>query len=84
MPEVEVGELEPDPDLSFEDGLARLEEIIRGMESGDSPLESLVKNYQSGVGLLKHCRSKIELAELKVKEVTGQDGEMTAQDFPHE
>ena len=84
MPDVEVEELEPDPDLSFEDGLARLEEIIRRMESGDSPLESLVKNYQSGVSLLKHCRSKIERAELKVKEVTGQDGEMTTQDFPGE
>ena len=54
------------------------------MESGDSPLESLVKNYQSGVNLLKLCRSKIELAEVKVKEVTDQDGNLSAADFSNE
>ena len=46
-------ELEKDTDLSFEDALSRLEETIHRMESGDSPLESLVENYQSGVKLLK-------------------------------
>ena len=54
------------------------------MESGDSPLESLVKNYQSGVNLLKLCRSKIELAEVKVKEVTDLDGNLSAADFSNE
>ena len=73
--------IELDPDLSFEEALSRLEEIIHRMESGDSPLESLVKNYQSGVNLLKLCRSKIELAEVKVKEVTDQDGNLSAADF---
>ena len=77
-------ELEKDSDLSFEDALSRLEEIIHRMESGDSPLESLVKNYQSGVKLLKICRSKIELAEMKIKEVTDQDGELTTKDFSDE
>ena len=77
-------ELEKDSDLSFEDALSRLEEIIHRMESGDSPLESLVKNYQSGVKLLKICRSKIELAEMKIKEVTDQDGQLTTKDFSDE
>ena len=77
-------ELEKDSDLSFEDALSRLEEIIHRMESGDSPLESLVKNYQSGVKLLKLCRSKIELAEMKIKEVTEQDGKLTTEDFSDE
>jgi len=77
-------ELEKDSDLSFEDALTRLEEIIHRMESGDSPLESLVKNYQSGVKLLKICRAKIELAEMKIKEVTEQDGKLTTKDFSDE
>ena len=77
-------ELEKDTDLSFEDALSRLEEIIHRMEAGDSPLESLVKNYQSGVNLLKLCRSKIELAEVKVKEVTDQDGNLSATDLSNE
>ena len=77
-------ESEKDTDLSFEDALSRLEETIHRMESGDSPLESLVENYQSGVKLLKICRSKIERAEMKIKEVTDQDGKPTAEDFSNE
>lgn len=71
-------------DLSFEDALTRLEEIIHRMESGDSPLESLVKNYESGVSLLKLCRAKIANAEMKIKEVTDQDGKLKAEDFLNE
>lgn len=84
MADEENDGVELDPGLSFEDALSRLEEIIHRMESGDSPLESLVKNYQSGVNLLKLCRSKIELAEVKVKKVTDQDGNLSGVDFSNE
>ena len=58
-----------------------MEEVVHRMETGESPLESLVENYQSGVRLLKLCRSKIERAEMKVKEVTDQDGELELRNF---
>ena len=72
---------EEESKISFEDALSQLEDVVIRMESGESPLESLVENYQSGVRLLKLCRSKIELAEMKVKEVTDQDGELEPRDF---
>jgi exodeoxyribonuclease VII small subunit len=72
---------EEDIEVSFEDALSQLEEVIHRMETGESPLESLVENYQSGVRLLKLCRSKIELAEMRVKEVTAKDGKLSPQDF---
>ncbi len=72
---------EEDTEVSFEDALSQLEEIVHRMETGESPLESLVENYQSGVRLLKLCRSKIERAEMKVKEVTVQDGELELRNF---
>ena len=72
---------EEDTEVSFEDALSQLEEVVHRMETGESPLESLVENYQSGVRLLKLCRSKIERAEMKVKEVTDQDGELELRDF---
>ena len=84
MADEENDEGDLDPDLSFEEALSRLEEIIHRMESGDSPLESLVKNYQSGVNLLKLCRSKIELAEVRVKKVSEQDGNLSATDFSND
>lgn len=72
---------EEDTEVSFEDALSQLEEVVHRMETGESPLESLVENYQSGVRLLKLCRSKIERAEMKVKEVTDQDGELELRNF---
>lgn len=72
---------EEDTEVSFEDALSQLEEVVHRMETGESPLESLVENYQSGVRLLKLCRSKIERAEMKVKEVTYQDGELELRNF---
>ena len=72
---------EEDTEVSFEDALSQLEEVVHRMETGESPLESLVENYQSGIRLLKVCRSKIERAEMKVKEVTDQDGELELRNF---
>jgi exodeoxyribonuclease VII small subunit len=76
-----AGDKEENPEISFEVALAQLEEVIHQMETGESPLESLVENYQSGVRLLKLCRSKIELAEMKVKQVTVQGGNLETEDF---
>ena len=68
-------------DLSFEEALSNLEEIIQRMESGDAPLDSLVSNYQTGVKMLKLCRSKIERAEIKIKQVQEKDGEFVEKEF---
>lgn len=64
--------LVPD-DLSFEEGISELEDLVHRMESGDAPLDSLVSYYQKGMNLLKHCRGKIKSAELKIQEVTSVD-----------
>ena len=68
-------------ELSFEDALANLEEIIQRMESGEAPLDSLITHYQTGVKMLKLCREKIEGAEMKIKEVQEKDGEFIEKDF---
>ena len=68
-------------DLTFEQALANLEEIIQRMESGEAPLDSLVTNYQNGIKMLKFCRGKIEAAEMKIKEVQEKDGVLIEKDF---
>ena len=60
-------------DLTFEDGISELEEIVHRMESGDAPLDSLVSHYRKGMSLLKHCREKIDFAELKIQEVSAHE-----------
>ena len=77
----DLTEINDDTEISFEDALSQLEEVIHSMESGESPLESLVENYESGVRLLKLCRNKIEVAEMKVKKVSAKDGNQEAENF---
>ena len=67
--------------LSFEEALSNLEEIIQRMESGEAPLDSLVNHYETGIRMLKFCHSKIEGAEMKIKEVQEKDGELIEKDF---
>lgn len=68
-------------ELSFEQALANLEEIIQRMESGEAPLDSLITHYQTGVKMLKLCREKIEAAEMNIKEVQEKDKELIKKDF---
>ena len=68
-------------DLTFEQALVNLEEIIQRMESGEAPLDSLVAHYQTGIKMLKLCRKKIEGAEMKIKEVQEKDGKFIEKNF---
>ena len=75
-------EIDPEPEnISFEEALANLEEIVQKMESGDAPLDSLVQNYEKGVKLLKICRDKIEGAEMKIKEAQTSSDKYVEKDF---
>ena len=49
--------------LSFEDALAELEQIVRGLESGQQKLEDAIAAYERGAALRRHCEAK--LAEAK-------------------
>ena len=62
-------------ELSFEDSMHRLEEIIRMLEKGDAPLEDAVKLFEEGTGLAKRCDDMLNEAEKKVVVLTkGADG----------
>ncbi|MBR6725709.1 MAG: exodeoxyribonuclease VII small subunit [Clostridia bacterium] len=68
--------------LSFEAALARLEEIVRALESGNAPLDSSLAMFEEGVSLVRLCGDKLDRAEQRIKIlVSSGDGEMTEQDF---
>lgn len=52
---------------SFEDGLEKLESIVREMEEGDLPLEKLITHYEKGSSLLAQCDRKLKEAENKIE-----------------
>ena len=64
-----------DPDLSFEDALARLESIVSRLESGQAPLEESISLYEEGARLKALCESRLKAAQLRVEQiVVGSDG----------
>ena len=60
---------QPPPDvsaLSFEDALAELEQIVRGLEGGQQKLEDAIAAYERGAALRQHCETKLAEAEARV------------------
>jgi len=52
--------------LSFEQALARLDEIVRHLESGDMLLSDSLALYEEGTSLIKTCSKMLDQAEQKV------------------
>ncbi|EDY81884.1 exodeoxyribonuclease VII, small subunit [Verrucomicrobiia bacterium DG1235] len=52
---------------TFEEGLDKLETIVREMEDGKLPLESLITHYEKGNDLLAQCDVKLKEAEKKIE-----------------
>ena len=64
--------------LSFEDALAELEQIVRGLESGQQKLEDAITAYERGAALRKHCEAKLAEAEARVAAIVlNADGTVT-------
>ena len=51
---------------SFEESLTRLDEIVRGLERGDTALADSLKLFEEGAALIKKCQKELEDAEQKV------------------
>lgn len=55
--------------LSFEDALAELERIVRGLEGGQQKLEEAITAYERGALLRRHCEMKLAQAESRVQAI---------------
>jgi exodeoxyribonuclease VII small subunit len=64
--------------LSFEDALAQLEAIVRGLESGQQRLEDAITAYERGAALKTHCEAKLAQAEARVQAIVARaDGTLS-------
>ena len=71
-----------DQKINFEASLARLEEILQALESGEGSLDGMLKLYEEGVGLIRACSKELESAELSVKTLQMRlDGGVELADF---
>ena len=64
-------------ELSFEQALSELEDIVAKLERGDAPLDESIDIYERGALLKKLCEDKLQAAQLKVdKIILGPDGQI--------
>lgn len=70
---------------TFEDSMARLEQIVRAMERGDVALEESLKLFQEGTELVRSCGKLLDQAQLQVKQIlTAPDGSPVEGEFSHD
>ena len=71
--------------MTFEQSMQRLEQIVRAMERGDVPLEESLKLFQEGTELVRSCGKLLDDAQLQVKKImTAPDGSPVEEDFADE
>ncbi len=69
-------------ELSFEQALKRLEEIVSKLEKGEISLEESIKIYEEGHQLVKTCLAKLEKAEATVNALKKDaNGDFTLEPF---
>ena len=71
-------------DLSFEDAVKRLSEIVQKLERGDLPLEESLLLFEEGVGLSRASQAKLDSAQKRVEELLGLDREGKPRTVPFE
>jgi exodeoxyribonuclease VII small subunit len=59
--------------LSYEEAMAELETIVDSLEEGNQKLEESMALFERGQLLMKHCAELLEAAELKVRQLAGDD-----------
>ena len=59
--------------LSYEQAMAEMEEIIQKMESNQLTLDEALAFFERGQALAKRCADLLNQAELKVRQLTGQE-----------
>jgi exodeoxyribonuclease VII small subunit len=70
---------------TFEENMARLEQIVRAMERGDVALEESLKLFQEGTDLVRNCGKLLDQAELQVKKImTDPNGNPVEEAFDDE
>ena len=72
-------------EMTFEQKMARLEEIVAKLEKGDAQLSDSLQLFEEGTRLVAACRGELDKAEQQVvKLMKGADGAPVETEFASE
>ncbi len=63
-------------DMSFEDSLEKLEEIVNKLENGDVPLDEAIDEFKKAMDLVKLCENKLNSAEEAIAKIVQDNGDL--------
>jgi exodeoxyribonuclease VII small subunit len=63
-------------ELSFEENLEQLEEIVNQLESGDIPLDEAIDKFTKAMQLVKVCNEKLNAAEEAIAKIVEENGDL--------
>ncbi|MBS3750683.1 MAG: exodeoxyribonuclease VII small subunit [Anaerolineales bacterium] len=66
-------EFKPVDELTYEEALGELEEIVEELERGERDLQVTLRYFERGQELASYCLSLLDEAELKVEEIIEDD-----------
>ncbi|MBO7171021.1 MAG: exodeoxyribonuclease VII small subunit [Clostridia bacterium] len=67
-------------EMQFEAALARLEELVRGLEEGSATLDESLSAFEEGIGLVRLCTERLRDAEQRVKVLIENESGFEEQD----
>ncbi len=69
-------------EMSFEESIKKLEEIVRELEDENISLEDSMKKFELGIKLSSNCLKKLNEAENRIEELTrSEDGKLIAREL---
>jgi len=70
-------------EMTFEQALAALREIVEKVESGEVALEESIQQYELGCKLIQHCRKILDRAERRIEVLSKNlEGQLEAAPAP--
>ncbi|EZP76088.1 exodeoxyribonuclease VII small subunit [Parageobacillus genomosp. 1] len=63
-------------ELTFEEAMQKLEEIVEKLEEGNVPLEQAISFFQEGMRLSKLCHDKLQHVEKQMEYILREDGQL--------
>lgn len=61
-------------ELTFEESLEQLENIVKKLESGEVPLDDAITEFNTAMKLAKRCDEKLKSAEDAITKIVSSDG----------
>ena len=63
-------------EITFEESLKRLEEIVKDLENGNVQLDDAINKFKEAMDLSKTCNEKLKNAEENINKILKENGKL--------